>query len=192
MYKGKHTLSKARTHVTKPFALLVSLVLLAVGLTSTSLAFLIDHTPAVVNEFDPGEVTASITEDFDHSVKKDVSVQNTGNTDAYIRAKVVITWQDNKGNIYAQAPVADEDYEIEYTSSGEWFKGADGYWYCKAAVAPGKSTPVLINTCSPVSDSEPTDYHLVVEILADAIQSTPATAVQDAWGVTVGDNGTIQ
>lgn len=191
MYKGKHTLSKARTHVTKPFALLVSLVLLAVGLTSTSLAFLIDHTPAVVNKFDPGEVTASIDENFEDNVKTDVKVQNTGNTDAYIRAKVVVTWQDNEGNIYAQAPVVGEDYTIEYNNDGWVSKG--GYWYCTTPVVANGFTPVLINTCSPVSGREPTsDYHLVVEILADAIQSTPATAVQDAWGVTVGDNGTIQ
>lgn len=189
MYKGKHTLSKARTHVTKPFALLVSLVLLAVGLTSTSLAFLIDQTPAVVNKFDPGEVTASITEDFDKSVKENVSVQNTGNTDAYIRAKVVVTWQDSEGNIYAQAPVAGEDYTIEYNNN-DWVSKA-GYWYCKTAVAPGASTPVLVDRCEQLTQ-EPNDYHLVVEILADAIQSTPATAVESAWSVTVGDDGTIQ
>lgn len=191
MYKGKHTLSKARTHVTKPFALLVSLVLLAVVLTSTSLAFLIDQTPAVVNKFDPGEVTASITEDFneDKTVKQDVAIQNTGNTNAYIRAKVVVTWQDSEGNIYAQAPVAGEDYTIEYNNN-DWVSKA-GYWYCKTAVAPNDSTPVLVDKCEQLAQ-EPNDYHLVVEILADAIQSTPATAVQDAWGVTVGDDGTIQ
>lgn len=48
---------------------------------------------------------------------------------------------------------------------------------------------VLVDKCEQLI-REPNDYHLVVEILADAIQSTPATAVQDAWGVTVGDNGT--
>lgn len=191
MYKGKHTLSKARTHVTKPFALLVSLVLLAVGLTSTSLAFLIDQTPAVVNKFDPGEVTASIDETFEDNVKTDVAVQNTGNTDAYIRAKVVVTWQDSEGNIYAQAPVENTNYMITYNASEGWFEGADGYWYCKAAVAPGASTPVLVDRCEQLTQ-EPNDYHLVVEILADAIQSTPATAVESAWGVTVGDDGTIQ
>lgn len=191
MYKGKHTLSKVRTHVTKPFALLVSLVLLAVGLTSTSLAFLIDQTPAVVNKFDPGEVTASIDETFEDNVKTDVAVQNTGNTDAYIRAKVVVTWQDSEGNIYAQAPVVGEDYTIEYNNDGWVSKG--GYWYCTTPVDAEAFTPVLINTCSPLPGREPTsDYHLVVEILADAIQSTPATAVESAWGVTVGDDGTIQ
>lgn len=189
MYKGKHTLSKVRTHVTKPFALLVSLVLLAVGLTSTSLAFLIDQTPAVVNKFDPGEVTASIDETFEDNVKTDVAVQNTGNTDAYIRAKVVITWQDNEGNIYAQAPVAGRDYNIIYSQEG-WIQKGD-YWYCTTPVAANGFTPVLVDKCEQLTQ-EPNDYHLVVEILADAIQSTPATAVQDAWGVTVGDDGTIQ
>lgn len=189
MYKGKHTLSKARTHVTKPFALLVSLVLLVVGLTSTSLAFLIDHTPAVVNKFDPGKVTASIDETFEDNVKTDVAVQNTGNTDAYIRAKVVVTWQDSEGNIYAQAPVVGEDYNISYSQEG-WIQKGD-YWYCTTSVAASDFTPVLVDRCEQLNQ-EPNDYHLVVEILADAIQSTPATAVEGAWGVTVGDDGTIQ
>lgn len=103
MYKANIRFQSKNT-CDKPL-LAALLVLLAVGLTSTSLAFLLDQTPAVVNKFDPGEVTASIDETFEDNVKTDVAVQNTGNTDAYIRAKVVITWQDNEGNIYAQAPV---------------------------------------------------------------------------------------
>lgn len=191
MFKDKHTLRGKKNLIVRSFVLLASVLLLMVGMTSTSLAFLIDQTPAVVNEFDPGEVTASITEDFneDKTVKQDVAVQNTGNTNAYIRAKVVVTWQDSEGNIYAQAPVAGEDYTIEYNNN-DWVSKA-GYWYCKTAVAPGASTPVLVDRCEQLTQ-EPNDYHLVVEILADAIQSTPATAVESAWSVTVGDDGTIQ
>ena len=192
MYKGKHMLSVTPKRVIKPFALLVSLILLVAGLTSTTIAFLADSPEPVTNNFQYDKVACSVNEEFEDGmvVKRNVSVQNTGTTEAYIRAKVVATWQDEEGNIAAEVPVVGEemDYTITYNDK-DWFKGDDGYWYCKNKIAAGGETPILIDTCR-VKKSGPANCHLVVEILADAIQANPSNAVTEAWGVTV-SNGQI-
>lgn len=187
MYKSKHMLSVTPKRVIKPFALLVSLILLVAGLTSTTIAFLVDSPEPVTNTFQYDKVSCEVTETFEDNVKTNVAVKNTGTTDAYIRAKVVATWQDYEGNVVAQMPVAGEDYTIQYGDS--WKKIGD-YWYCATPVGANGSTPVLIETCEPEVAREPGDCRLVVEILADAIQANPDRAVEQAWGVTV-SNGQI-
>ena len=191
MYKGKHMLSVTPKRVIKPFALLVSLILLVAGLTSTTIAFLVDSPEPVTNNFQYDKVACSVNEEFEDGmvVKRNVSVQNTGTTEAYIRAKVVATWQDKDGNIAAEVPVENADYTITYNTENGWFQ-KDGYWYCKTKVAAGTATPLLIGECRSVYGKGPANCHLVVEILADAIQANPDRAVQQAWGVTV-SNGQI-
>ena len=57
------------------------------------------------------------------------------------------------------------------------------YYYYLTPVAPRDSTPGSLLTCT-VTRPENPEYRLSVEILATAIQSTPAKAVTEAWGVT--------
>ena len=72
--------------------------------------------------------------------------------------------------------------------AGGWQRGADGYWYHTASVAPGKSTSPLIEKAMAVS--APDGYHLNVQIFATAFQALPAKAVEEAWNVTV-ENGNL-
>ena len=97
------------------------------------------------------------------------------------------------GNVFAQTPQAGTDYTLSLNENG-WLVGGDGYYYCTDAVAPDEAnnlTPVLIQECKPVEGAAPEGYSLNVEILADAIQSTPVRAVIESWGVTVSSDGTI-
>ena len=50
---------------------------------------------------------------------------------------------------------------------------------------PGDEAPSLL-TCSVLCPEEPV-YTLSVEVVAEAIQSTPAEAAEEAWGVRVSD-----
>ena len=53
-------------------------------------------------------------------------------------------------------------------------------------------TPVLIKSCIKATGAQaPAGYDLQVTILADGIQSVPADAVQQAWGVTVDSSGQL-
>lgn len=173
----------------KEFVLLVSVFAMIAGVVGGTVAYLVADTEPLTNNFDLAEVSCSVKEEFDNRIKENVKIQNTSNIPAYIRAKVVVTWQDESGNVYGQAPVAETNYTIQF-NEGVWKREGD-YWYYDEPVAPVTEnncyTPVLINRCSS-SGTEPEGYHLSVEILAEAIQSEPTKAIQEAWGYTPSNN----
>lgn len=168
---------------------LVALALVLCIAGGATLAFLMVTTPPLTNVFQYGHVTCAVQEEFDGTTKSDVSIKNTGDTQSYIRVKLVFTWKDKDGNVSAQ-PVKTGDYTLELKEDG-WFE-KDGYYYAKATVAPKENTPVLIEKCTEVAANAPDGYTLSLEILADAIQSTPTRAVEQAWGVTVDTDGLLK
>lgn len=171
--------------------LLVSLVVLAVASVGATLAYLIAATDPVENTFTPARVSCDVVESFENNVKEDVRIQNTGNTEAFIRAAVVVTWKNDKGEIYAATPQEVTDYTITFNSNNDWVEGDDGFWYHLTEIAPcthvedqehdGCMTEVLINYCSPVDGRAPNEYYLSVEIIASAIQSAPNSVVAKEW-----------
>lgn len=160
--------------------LLAAVIVLLAGAVGGTWAFLVAQSEPVQNNFTYAHVSCKIDEKFDGTTKSDVKIQNTGDIPAYIRARIVVTWKDANGNVSA-VPVKDSDYTM--TMGTGWTKGTDGYWYCKTAVDTMGSTPVLIKECKKTGTA-PDGYDLSVEILADAIQSEPASAVTEAWGYT--------
>ena len=202
MYQGKHTSHDSRRAPRKnrrlrwnrQFVLLVSIIALLVGIVGSSLAYLVTKTDPVQNTFQPSRVTCRIDEEFDGATKSNVKVTNTGDTDAYIRAYIVVTWTDDDGNIVAQKPVAGEDYSLVIPTNTGWFKGSDGFYYYASSVAPNGQTGTLIESCVPVGENAQ-KYKLTVDIIADAVQSKGESAdgkpVVIAWGVTVNSDGTI-
>ena len=158
-------------------------------LVGSTVAFLVTKTAPVENKFTYANVTCAVAETFTPggTTKNDVKIQNTGTTDAYIRATYVVSWLNKDGSI---APVPQgtipNGYELSISENPDkaWTKGTDGYFYYLTPVAPGHFTEggSLVN-CSVVYP-ENAEYILSVEILATAVQSTPAKAVQEAWGVT--------
>ena len=136
-----------------------------------------------------------ITEKKDVTVNVgDTSVAIGGTPDAgysvYVRAAVIVTWQDAAGNVYFQSPTAGTDYLITYnegSSTDQWTKGSDGYWYYNSAVNSGQSTAKLIDSCTAQKAAPKSGYTLNVTIAAQTIQSAGTTdtgdtlARQDAW-----------
>ena len=159
--------------------LLVSLVLVLSAAIGGTLGYLTSQVN-VVNTMEAGTIDTTVVEDFDGSVKKNVTVENTGNSDAYIRAVIVVTWQDKAGNVL---PVSSGDYVMNQLDIN-WTKENDGFWYYNGVVAENEKTTNLINECKVEEGVTPPEgYNLNVEILASAIQAEPAQAVQDAWGM---------
>ena len=173
----------------KTILLLIAATLILGMAIGGTVAYLAANTDPVVNTFTPGNVDITVDEEFDGKTKSNVMIKNTGTVDAYIRAKVVITWQDANGNVYGTLPVANTDYTIAW-GSGWDTETADGFYYHTAKVAPDKNTSVLITSCTP-KNTAPEGYNLHVEILAQAIQAEPTSVVEDEWDVTVADDGTI-
>ena len=168
---------------------LVALALVLCIAGGATLAFLMVTTPSMTNVFQYGHVTCAVQEEFDGTTKSDVSIKNTGNTQSYIRVKLVFTWKDAEGNVSAQ-PVTDQDYKMDLNQV-DWFE-KDGYYYAKAPVAPDHNTPDLIHSCTEIVANAPEGDTLSLEILADAIQSTPTRAVEQAWGVIVDTDGLLK
>ena len=173
---------------TKTLWIVLSIALLLTVSVGGTLAYLSTQTSEVENTFEPSEVKCKVDESFNGTVKSKVSIQNTGNTDAYIRAAIVVTWKDAvNGNVYPEMPKAGEDYTITIKDAADdnWTKGGDGFWYYEKAVAPGESTDVLIESCAPVANETPAGYGLNVEILAQAIQAEgDAVAGPTNWTIT--------
>ena len=143
--------------------------------------YLASRPDPITNEFTPAFVTCEIQETFQGGIKQDVSVRNTGNVNAFIRAAVIVTFKDADGKVLATAPKEGTDYTVTWNSSG-WMKGSDGFWYHGAAVKPGQLTADLIETATALNI--PDGFSLDIQIIATAIQSDPPQAVTDAWDVT--------
>lgn len=189
MYQGKHYQKnehvEKRSRAGKPLAALVALVLILGAVVGGTLAYLAAHTDAIVNTFTAAKVTTEIKETFDGSAKSNVSMKNTGDVDAYIRAAYVVTWKDATGKeVYPTQPVEGTDYSIALNPKQDWFY-YNGYYYYTEPVAPDASTGVLITSCAPAAGRAPEGYFLSVDVLASAIQSVPAEAVGQAWGVSI-------
>ena len=175
----------------QPVALVALLVLLCCTVAGT-LAYLVTNTDPVTNTFTPAHVSTAVDETFKNGIKSDVKIQNTGDIPAYIRAAVIINWADANGNVYGKNPVKDTDYTLTLKANNGWIQGSDGYYYYTQPVDPNGFTDFLIESCVEKGSGCPDSaYKLQVTILADGIQSEPADAVTQAWGVTVANDGTI-
>ena len=184
MYQGTHIEkgSKQKVRLNKTAALFIAIVMLIGAVVGTTVAFLITNTDSVENTFEYARVSCEVTESFDKTTKSNVQVRNTGTTDAYIRATYVVNWLDKDGNIAASVPDG-YSYSLTENPDGKWTKGTDGYFYYLSPVAPEASTLGSLLTCTVSYPANP-EYTLSVEILATAVQSAPASAVTEAWGVT--------
>lgn len=174
-------------------ALLASLLLVLGAAVGGTLAFIMTASDEKTNTFTPAQISCDVIEDFDGAVKRNAAVKNNGGTDAYIRAAVNVTWMKDENaseqTVTAKVPQADVDYELIFYIDTGWIKGADGYWYYQTPVAPGAVTEAFIRECRQLEGANvPQGYHLSVEIVASAIQSSPEKAVAQQWNVTLEGN----
>ena len=165
------------------FALIISC---AVGAT---VAYVLTQTPEVHNSFVPVYVNCEVQEEFTGTEKSNVQVKNTGDIQAYVRATYVVMWTDENGMVYGVPPKLGVDYSIQFASPS-WNLGSDGFYYYTLPLNPGDSTEPLISSLTVLTE-HPDGYKLNVHVAATAIQATPPEAVEEAWGATVHENGTI-
>ena len=156
--------------------LLIAVILLITTAVGSTAAFLVTKTGPVVEDFAYAQVSCQVTRSGNT-----LGVKNTGTAQAYIRASYAVNWRlDGEESIVAAVP---EGYSCDPVENPQWEKGGDGYFYYPYPVDPGSETPSLL-TCSPSYPENP-EYTLSVEVVAEAIQSNPVEAAEDAWGVTV-------
>lgn len=179
----------------KPLITLVSLLAILCVTVGGTLAFLIDTDGPITNLFNPSKVTTEVIEELNGTTKQNVMIKNTGDTDAWIRAAVVVTWQDAQGNVYGQEPEegTDKDYTISYNvsdtvSANCWVEGNDGFYYWTSPVAAKTGlTGILIDSCTASgtkvvgTGDDAVTYYLTVEIIGSGIQNKPANVFNTEW-----------
>lgn len=144
------------------------------------------------NTFTIASVQPTVVETFENDVKSNVYVKNNGDIPVYIRAKIMIYYQDTEKNILGDIP-ANTDYSIEYSGDLEehWIRADDGFYYYINKVDSQGNTAQLIKKC--VSNVNDPNKHLVVDIITEAIQANPQDAIKDAWkAVTVNEDGKLK
>ena len=171
--------------------LVICLILLLMISVGGTIAFVVTHTSEIRNTFTESVVKCEVDETFKDNVKSNVSIKNTGDTTAYIRAFVNVTWMNESGQVASVSPKS-TDYMIEYSTSG-WLKGSYGYYYYSLPVQPNDKTAVLINSCRLLETaSAPDGYYLSVEIVCSSIQSTPVSVVSDIWHVQLSGSEIVE
>lgn len=165
-----------RFKLTLPAIIALFVVMFAVGGT---VAYLMMHTTPVQNKFTPATVTCAVNETFDGTTKSNVTVQNTGDVPAYLRVRLVSYRVNNAGDrIGGTAAVPN------FTLGENWVKNGD-YYYYTLPVSAGESTVELINSITLISYNDADGGKQAIDVMAEAIQSEPAKAIGEAWGVTI-------
>ena len=176
----------------KPVKVILSFLLIFTVTVGGTLAYLSTQTNDVVNIFTPSYVSCGVTEDFNSGItKKNVNVTNTSDIEAYIRVKLV-TYRVNRKNEQIGGLATIPAF---IPGTGWVYNSSDGFYYYTLPVAAGE-TPItnLIDDSGIELEDDYDDADggkQVIEVMAEAIQSKPNAAVEQAWKVTVDDNGNL-
>lgn len=198
---------------TKKIVVLLSALALLLMSVGGTIAYLQYRTNSVENHFSNGDINITVDEPEDEYddirdgfVVKHVRIKNDSLNgklpvrDAYVRAKLVVTWVDDDGTVLpfdesnlkflmgesaaSKCDVCKEgaiDEGIDY-ALGKW-DSSNGYYYYTKLVKKDQTTHFLIHGVEPKDDSVkfPETGHLEINVLVDAVQGNEA-AVKDAWG----------
>ena len=85
-------------------------------------------------------------------VSKVVSVKNTGSSDGLVRVRLESTWTDSGEE------TAPEQFSFEINDADWLFDAGTGYYYYLGVLAPGETTPPLLNSFS-VSGPDVNNYY---------------------------------
>ncbi|MDD5919421.1 MAG: hypothetical protein PUD73_10115 [bacterium] len=181
----KNTRAKQRSRKnTRIITLLIALLLFSALAVGGTVAWLTANATPVENTFTPSQVACEVNERFDGEKKSNVNVTNTGDTEAYIRVKLVTYRVNDDGqHIGGTAEIP------EFTPGRNWVKNGDYYYYTLPVAAGVSPANPLIGEPG-IALEEYTDADggkQVIEVMAEAIQSQPAAAVGSSWGVSISE-----
>ena len=168
-------------HFKKIQLLILSLLVVTTVTVGGTVAYLTTNTDPVVNTFKPSHVTCEVTENFNGETKSNVNVKNTSDIDAYIRVKLVTYRVNDAGqHIGGVAEIPG------FTPGAGWVKHGEYYYYTSPVAKDDKPAKDLIGSIKLNAGYDDADGgKQVIEVMAEAIQSEPAEAVGEAWGVTI-------
>lgn len=179
MYKAKYY--KRRQHRGRRAAVIASVLLLLAPAAGGTVAWLSARTDAVTNTFLPSKVSCEVEEGFDGTTKTHVNVKNTGDTDAYIRVKLV-SYRTNEAGDHIGGVA-----ELPKFSLGANWVSYEGFYYYTLPVAPGAAPDSnLADRIELTGEYKDADGgRQAIDVMAEAIQSVPPEAMGQAWGVSI-------
>lgn len=161
----------------------------------------------VENQFTVGVVDCVVEEVFDGTIKSQVKVKSTSNTDAYIRVMIAHHWLDSKGDSVGKP----SELKIKNTNispntihtlddASVWLDDGwvfeNGIFYYTQPISPTENTSSLLKSgfVFELQTDKVTDviygqeveynYYQTVEIQAEAIQSSSFNSYSQAWANT--------
>lgn len=188
-YEGKHQAKTARGG--RMTALTVALALILTVAIGGTIAWLVTKSNSITNTFQPSQVTCEVKEDFnkDTGVKENITVQNTGDIDAFIRVKLV-TYRTNDQGQHIGGTATLPNFTL-----GENWVEYGGYYYYTKPVAPGETPAANLADSMTLTEAynDADGGHQAIDVMAEAIQSVPEAAVKAAWGTnfSIDDNGNL-
>lgn len=142
-----------------------------------------------------GQVCLDVTDKVSGNVKSDLEIKNVGTSNLYIRAVLVGNWM-SEGNIVASwsEDIPYGTFEGGYlggSSSTNWIKGSDGFYYYKKYVPAGQAVKTKLFdkftvTSSPTSTimgevAQIDELELSILVQAVAYDASKTNA-RNAWG----------
>lgn len=168
---------------------IIAIVSLAVGTTFSLLMIKSNDGNPVTNSFVATNGGVKVLEDYDGETKKNVNAQNTSDYHAYLRIQLISYRIDKEGN-----RIGGESVVPAFTPGTGWLSaGNDIYIYSKPVAPASKPANDLIGSIG-IKLVEYTDVDggvQQIDVVAEAIQSSPADAVTSAWNVTVDKDGVL-
>lgn len=198
MYNGKNVEKRLKTisrrkeskaRLTRLNITLLSVVLILTFVVGGTIAYLTSNSDPIENTFTPSKVSSEVTEEFDGTEKSNVNVINTGDTEAYIRVRLVTYRVNDDGQrIGGTATIPN------FTLGENWVKYGECYYYTLPVKAGGSPATCLIGDegITLVSYDDVDGGKQVIEVMAEAIQSGPDSAVAESWGVKISAGSVVE
>ena len=187
MYQGRFENAtperKPRRGTKRLSTLLLSVILVVTIAVGGTVAYLVTQDEPITNTFTPSHVNCEVTENFNGTVKSNVNVTNIGDTEAYIRVKLV-TYRVNKNGQHIGGTAT----LPSFTLGTNWMKFGDYYYYTlpvKSGEKPATNLADSITLTGSYNDAD--GGKQAIDVMAEAIQSAPAEAIGKSWGVTISE-----
>lgn len=183
-YEARHLQRRHKRRSKKTGMLFLSLLLVIGMVVGGTVAWLSTKSASITNTFLLSKVACEVTESFNGTVKSNVNVKNTGDTQAFIRVKLVTYRVNDEGDhIGGIAKIPD------FTPGAGWVENGDYYYYTKPVAPDEQPAAALISSITLTDPYDDADGGKpVIEVMAEAIQANGVAdngtkAVKEAWGV---------
>ncbi|MEA4966214.1 MAG: hypothetical protein VB055_10370 [Oscillospiraceae bacterium] len=178
------------------YKILLSALLIALICVGGTLAYLVATDSPVLNTFSLADVKTEIEEGRTES-SKDVAVKNTGRSDAFVRARVVVSagvsqvlYLSAGQSVPSEAARDPDTIYVVIDPTGAWEQdgtNASDYYYYKGILEPGTATANLVQGVYCGANLDAGDFQ--VDVYAESVLASGAYGLNAAKAAFANVNG---